>query len=45
MAEEVIRPKDALKSCFFIGCGSMLAVILIAIAYLVYLHYFYDPLS
>jgi hypothetical protein len=45
MAEEVIRPKDALKSCFFIGCGSMLAMILIAIGYLVYLFYFYDPLT
>lgn len=45
MAEEVIRPKEALKSCFFIGCGSILTVILIAVAYLIYLYYFNDSLT
>lgn len=45
MAEEVIRPKDALKGCFITGCSSVLVVVIIAIAYMIYLYYFNDPLT
>lgn len=44
MAEEVIRSKEALKSCFF-TCGiAFLVFVLSAAAYLIYIYYFDDSL-
>lgn len=43
MREEVIRPKEVYKGCLYVGCGSFLAFVLIAIGYLIYLFYWMEP--
>lgn len=44
MAEEVIRPKEALKGCAFTGCAAVLIFVVISICYLIYIFYFDDSL-
>jgi len=45
LAEEVIRPKEAIKGCFVTGCSAVFIFFLIALIYLVYLFYFDDSLD
>gem|GEM_PF-1326938 len=33
MAEEMIRPKDAFKGCFFTGCLSVVVALFLAILF------------
>jgi len=43
MKEELVRPKEVLKSCFFVGCLGFVILALASIAYLIWLFTFYDP--
>tara|TARA_R110002051_G_scaffold182178_5_gene251796 strand:- start:1142 stop:1288 length:147 start_codon:yes stop_codon:yes gene_type:complete len=45
MPDEVIRPKDGLKSCMFTVGFAILTFIIIAIVYLIYVFYIDDSLD
>ena len=45
MPDEVIRPQDGLKSCMLTVGFAIIAMILISIAYLIYVFYFDDSLD
>jgi len=45
MAEEVIRAKDGMKGCLYVGCLSFLLFILSAAGYLIYIYYIDDSIA
>lgn len=44
MAEEVIRTKEGLKGCLYVGCLAVSLFVLSAVGYLIYIYYIDDSL-